>query len=205
MLTNDYRSAFKSFVKNGNIGPFAEKKALTGDQVQTEIDNFKASRDRYESFDQGDHDQNPDKGSVKVATSVAFPEPTPPAEYADFVNQLDSVMEDLDMKADTSNDFLNVEMTDNGIEVEETGTTSGVYFTEVQGNDTYYMGVTFDGNMDVVEAIHVNSASGTGSSSKIRYQVPEEDPQQPNGQVIADLGNGASIRADDDGILRFDF
>jgi hypothetical protein len=202
-MIQEYRAKFNQFVQHQTIGPFAEKKQLSGDDVNAELESFQATRDKYVAFDQGADDQNKELGQVKVATETAFPPPELSAENKRTKALFEEALSGMDMIADTSNDFLNIKIDDQNIEVEETGTRQGVYFTKTDGNDTYYMSVGFSGETDVVEAVHLNSASGTGTIEKLQVVLPpENEPKEPEGTTILSLGGGGKVLEDADGILR---
>jgi hypothetical protein len=205
MIDGTYRQAFNSFTKTDNIGPFAQKRELTAEQVEEEINFFQESRERYESLDQGAMDKNPEPGAIKVATEEAFPSPPPAEGYEDLVNNLTAAIDDLGIGADTSNDFLHVKMDTNSVEVEETGTSPGVSFTRTEGDDIFRMDISYDGPMDVIQATHINTADRTGTTHSLSYLVPEETSSEPEGTKIVDLGSGTSLMEDENGVLRFDW
>lgn len=203
MIDNTYRQAFSSFVKTGNIGPFAEKKQLTTQQVDKELELFQQTRERYQALDQSGADENRHPGSLQVHPDIAFPPPAPSKQNESFIKNLDQAIEDLGIGADTSKDRLQVEMTDKQIEVEESGAYAGVSLTRTEGSDIYHMDVSFDGQMDIVTALHIDKATGIGTSQTLRYEVPQDSAGESHG---TSQGNSAmQITEDENGVLRFNW
>lgn len=201
-MINEYRGAFESFVKNKTIGPFAKKTELSGDQVQQELKGFQETRDRYQALDQQTADQNPAPGQVSVPVKTAFPPAPLTEEQQRFADLLDEAVEGIATPVKPEDEMLSISLSDNAVEVEETGIRPGVSFTRTEGNDTYYMNVSFRDNTDVVEALHLNSASGTGSSQVLEYVLPEDQPETPQGTPIQEFDRGMVVREDENGVLR---
>lgn len=203
-MINEYRGAFESFVKNKTIGPFAKKTDLSGDQVQQELKSFQETRDRYQALDQQPEDQNPTPGQVSVPVKTAFPPAPLSKEQQAVADMFGQAVEGFGRTVKPEDEMLAIKLGKNEVEVEETGIRPGVSFTRTVGNDTYYMNVSFREHTDVVEALHLNSASGTGASHVLQYVLPEEPAEQPKGTVITELDGGIALREDENGVLRWD-